>query len=275
MANMLFGWPIYSDVGVTYTPALSNGSWSSSLPLTNLQDRRLHKVARSADALAASTKFDVDLGVARDVRVLAVLVPNITKSATPTIRWRGSTVSNFATSVYDSGTVSCWPTGMTAETVNGLNVWLTTIPSAAQTARYWRCELTDTGNTDGYLDVARAIIAGGFQPTVNMQYGAELGLEGTTTREVTDGGAALYNARPVRRTFMGVLDDMTEAEALASFFAMQHQLGTSGQLFAVWDSADTTYLWQRAFLAVLREVSPLQNATLARHRASFALVEEL
>jgi hypothetical protein len=275
VSNILFGHPIYSDVGVTYTPTLSGGSWETTLPLTNVQDRRLARVARSTDALAASTTFDVDLGVARDVRVLAVLLPNITPSDVPTIRWRGSSVSNFASTVYDSGTNDLWPSGLTAEQADGLNVWIPTLPSAAQTARYWRCEITDTANADGYVDVARVVIAGGFQPAVNLSYGATLGFETRTERLETDGGATLYRERPVRRVLTGVLEDMAEADAFGAWFRLQQREGTSGQLFVVFDPADTTYLHQRAFLATFGDLDPLANPYLSRWRNSFRLVEEL
>lgn len=271
MANCIFGWPIYSDVGVTYTPTLSGGTWSSSLPLTNLQDRRLAKVARSSNATAAATQFDVDLGVARTVGLVAI--PKHTMTSAGTVRVRGYTSAGHAGNVYDSGTLTPWPAGLTAEDVNGLNIPFVVLP--ATSARYWWVELTDTANPAGYVDVARLVIAGAYTPAINMSYGAALGLETETSRTVTDGGAALYNERPVRRIVTGVLDHLTDAEGLASFLRMQHQLGTAGQLFFMWDSADTTYKWTRSFLAVHRTLSALEQPYVSRHRGAFQLVEEL
>ena len=277
MSNTIFGWPLFSDVGVTYTPALSGGSWLAALPLTNVQDRRLARVARSADAAAASTTLTVDLGVARAVRVLSVLAPNLTKSAVPTLRWEGNSAAGFGggTVVYDSTALACWPTGLTAEGAAGLNVWLTTVPTSDQTARYWRCSIVDTANVDGYLDLARLVIAGGFQPTINMQYGHGLGLESESTRELTEGGAAIYGDRPRRRTATFTIPNLPESEALASAYQMQRLLGTTGQLFFVFDPTDTTYLHVRSFLAVLRELSPMEQASLARYGVPFSLTEEL
>jgi hypothetical protein len=136
MANCVFGWPIHSDAGPTQTPAFSGGSWSASLPLTNVADRRLQKVARSTDALATSTKIIVDLGVARSVGMLAVLIPNLTKSTTPTVQWKGGT-SSGASDVYNPGTQQAWPSGVTLEDVTGsdgtvMNVWTVTVPAMPQ-----------------------------------------------------------------------------------------------------------------------------------------------
>src|ERR1044072_9490047 len=99
MSNCLFGWPVWSDVGPSQTPTLGSGSWAASLPLTNLQDRRLADVARAREATSANTKFRVDLETARIVGVVAVLIPNLTKSSTPTIQWKGGTTAG-ASDVY-------------------------------------------------------------------------------------------------------------------------------------------------------------------------------
>lgn len=269
------GWPIYSDDSVSYAPAFSSGAWDTTLVLDNVQDRRLSLVARSVDVLAASTKFDVDLGVARDVGVVAVFLPNITKSATPTIRWRGSTVSNFATTVYDSGTVSLWPTGVTAEDADGLNVWIPTLPGSAQTARYWRCEIVDTGNVDGYVDVARVVIAGRFVPPTGLTVGSTLGSESETVRTISDGGAALYGIKRQRRYMDWQLQNVGEVDAMGRIRKMQRQLGTHGQLFAVFDEADTTYMYERAFLAVMRELTALEFGVADYHNVTLRLLEEL
>lgn len=72
MGSVRLGFPLWSDVGVSYSPSLSGGSWSGSLPLTNLQDRDLSKVARSSDDALSSTRLHWDLGVARSVGLYAI-----------------------------------------------------------------------------------------------------------------------------------------------------------------------------------------------------------
>jgi hypothetical protein len=176
--------------------------------------------------------------------------------------------------LYDSGYTSIGPAAQTVEDYSQLNVPYVAYPGNA-TARYWRIDIDDIGNTAGVVDLGRLIIAGAYTPTVNMSYGAALGLEDDTTRHVTDGGAALYNARSKRRSVTGVLDNMADAEALGTFWKMQKQLGTSGQFFFMWDSADTTYKHDRAFLACFRQLSALEAPYVSRNRAAFSLVEEI
>lgn len=269
----VFGWPLYSDASVSYTPTFSNGSWVAALPLTNLQNRQLSKVARSTDATAASTKFDCDLGVARAVGVIALPKHNFTTAAT--VRVRGASDAGFTSVVYDSGTVAGWPSGVTVEDATGINVAFWRCPTSLQTARYWRIEITDTANPAGYVELGRVVIAGGYAPSYQPSYGALLGLESETVRTVTDGGGALYDARPVRRTQKFTIKDIGYAEAFGSAWKMQRQLSTSGQLFFVWDGDDTTYPHERCFLGVLQALSPLDYSEAAYVTAAYEVVEEL
>lgn len=448
MSNIIFGAPIYSDAQLLNTPTPTGGSWLATLPLTNLQDRRLSKVARSTNALITSTQFTIgngavnrpvglvaipkhtissvgtirarlfsggptlntqldfgtgwssvgtptrsaaaftdtngipydligddsaaalegytrvltSMGTTGAVKALSIRVKQGTSTSTAirvrdttagadrllaVVTWSGglpsvamttgtftsyasigggfrlsflttamTTANNNQVEVYpatgaalavgptgdiycgdleaynvttdrlcsDSGYQTPWPSGLTTEDVEGLNVpwvWIPTgglfVQPASTLIGMTFIEINDTTNSAGYVDLARLVIAGAYQPTVNMDYGAALGLETDTTRVVTDGGAALYNSRPVRRTLTGVLDNIADAEAFDSFQQMQQQIGTSKQLFVVFDPADTnpTLLWRRSFLAVFRQLSALENATLARNRAAFSLVEEL
>jgi hypothetical protein len=259
MSNAVLGTPIYSDVGVLYTPTLSGGSWVAGLPLTNLQTRYLDAVARSSNALAASTTFDIDLGVARPLRVFAILVPNATFAAT--VRFRTSnSAGSFGSPVYDSTADVILPAGQTAETLDGLNVWKVFVASAAGSARYVRVEISDAANPDGYVDVARVVIAGGYQPTHNMAHGLRFWYDTSTTRRETDASSFIYDKRPIRRAAAFTLPKLTDAEAFGTALMHQRLLGTSGQLFFVFDPADTALMHERAFLCTHQELSPAEYA---------------
>lgn len=275
MANVTIGWPIYSDPGVTYTPTLSGGSWEADLPLTNLQDRRLHYVARSTDAASASTTFDVDLKVARAVFVLAIPVHNLTTDAT--IQVQGASTASFATAniVYDTTTLSAFATGLTAENMEGMNVGWTVVLASAETARYWRFAIVDTSNPDGYVELGRVVVAAGWQPTINMAYGARLGLETETGRQYTDGGAAVYTERRVRRTVTCTIPDLPEDEALQNGWDFQRIAQLSRQFMFVWDASDTIHMHRRSFLATLRDLTPLEAIPLARYGVPLVAAEEL
>jgi hypothetical protein len=420
---------------VTYSPVISTigTPWSATLPLSNMQDRYIQKVARSSSAAVADTQFDTDLGVARSVRLLALSGHNFSTAATvrhrgwasvPIIDWAtvgdadwtnvgtptrsaaattsngipldligdddgavteytyrsliftanadkvfsflvkrssvyaahvvkvndqttgtdriivtidfsaatpvvtatlGSVIStvaegtgfritalaagviaantnrvivfpanggaadtaafyigdiqawNAATAqlVYDTGYVAGWPSGIDAEEAEGYSLSALHVTTAAQSARYWRTNVADTGNSAGYVQVGRLIIAGGFQPTINAAYGLKHGWEDDSIRTPTDGGAAVYQLKSKRRTVTFALNNLPETEALEGPFDMQARLGIGKQLFYVHDPEDTTHLHRRSFLAVMRELSPLEAMPVARYGVPFALVEEI
>lgn len=90
-ANPVIGYPIHSDPSIVANPSLGSGSWQ--LPLTNLQDRRTYKVARSTTAALADTRLHVYLAQAMRVGVLAV--PKHTLSATAKYRFVGLNTDNW------------------------------------------------------------------------------------------------------------------------------------------------------------------------------------
>ena len=57
MGNLTLSYKNFADTGT-----LSGGSWQTTLPVSNLQTRKLSQVARSLNATASSTQFRVDLG---------------------------------------------------------------------------------------------------------------------------------------------------------------------------------------------------------------------
>ncbi|WP_353267025.1 hypothetical protein [Gemmatimonas sp.] len=269
----VFGWPIYSDRSVSYVPTVSGGSWRETLPLTALLDRKLSRVSRSTNATLASTKFVVDLKVSRAVGVLAL--PKHTLSPSARVRWRAAaTEGGLASPLYDSGWLAVWPPYATREDVAGLNVAHVHLPATPVTARYWQCEIDDTANANGYVDLARLVVAGAWTPSTGIALGAKYTMESATERIVSDGGAALYQSKPIRRVWEFEVPMLEEPETFATVWRMIRSLGVSGQLFFVFDRADP-YMHERAFLCVMRELSSIDAPMATYHTVPFRLMEEL
>lgn len=277
--SVVLGDPIYGDPSPLRAPVVSAGSWLAALPASNVQDRRLSRVARSTDATAASTKLRWDLGSAQPVGLLAVLITNLTKTSTPTVQWKGGT-SAGASDVYNPGTQQAWPTGLTLDDVTGPDgtqehIWSVLIPTAAQTARHWELSIVDTANADGYLDVARAFPAGAYRPSRPPTAGARSLLENGTERTDTDGGATLFKVRPTRRVSAFSLANIPESEALTTIRRMQHRLGTSGPLFFVFDETDP-YRYERSYQGTLRQLGALEYPdSLLYNTIGFEIAEDI
>lgn len=150
LANrIMLGWPIYSDAGALYTPTFSGGSWAAGLPLTNLADRRLAKVARSTDAALTSTTFDTDLLTARYVSLVALPKHTISTAGSVRVRgWSAVPIIDWLTVGDGSWTNVGTPTRTAAATtVNGLPLDLIADNDAGTTDETYRV-ITFTGNGD-------------------------------------------------------------------------------------------------------------------------------
>lgn len=272
--------------------ALSGGSWAAGLPLGNLQDRRIAKVARSAAPNASSTTFDADLGEARLLRVLGLIGHNFSTDARYRIQF--SNDPDFAPSsiLEDTGEKEVWPIVYPAGSLPwGSPSWWTGKYSAADTAgynasvvcaldagvaaRYIRVSIFDEANPAGYIQIGRVFVANGWQPVRNIVYGASLGWESRTAVHEADSGAEYFDVRRSARVARFGLEAMTEDEALSYVFEIQRTMGVSGELLFIWDPDDSAHALRRQFLCRLRTLSPIENPGPNRWRSPFEVKELL
>lgn len=270
---------------------LSGGSWMSTLPLTNLQDRRLSRLARSNNLLAASTTLTLDLGQARSVGVLALVAHNL--SVTSTIRVLGDDAADFVTPVYDSGNVAIWPAGVvpqsllewaddnfwlgtvSQEAIAGYNAPFVLLPASAQTLRYWKISIIDSSNPSGYVQIGRIFIGTAWQPAVNASYGAGLGYEDPSQIETSLSGEEVFDVRRRRRTHRFELGFLSQSEAIDSVLSLQRQQGQTGEVLIVPDITDSTNLSKVSFFGRLRSLSPVQRTRPLIWSCSFEIQETL
>lgn len=271
-----------------YTVSFSGGSWEASLPLTNLRDPLLSAVARSTDATNASTQFVVDLGVPRDIRLVACPDGNYTRDSR--VRITGATDSGFTDvvvtvdfrdiwqEVYPWGTLpwedlAWWDGKITAEDAVGYPMPFIHVFDTAVVARYWKIEIDDEGNPDGYVELSRLFLSPGYQPTHNAEYGATIGWETDTSRQRSLGGADFYDERRPRRRMRLTLNAIEMDELYAQMFEIQRRQGISRQIYVVLDPDDGPNLHRTSFLATLEELSPIELAFYDRGVVAVDLVE--
>lgn len=98
----------------------SMGSWSTSLPLTYLEDNRLYKVARSSGIAINQTRFRLDLSALYPVNLAAFLSHNLSQSCYWRLRLLTiDPATGTITVVQDSGKDYTWPVIV----VNGVDPW--------------------------------------------------------------------------------------------------------------------------------------------------------
>lgn len=287
MENALLGFPNRID-GST----LSNGSYTAGLPLTNAQTRVLGQVARSTDATTASTKVDIDIGSTKNIKAIAVLNHNFSLAAT--YRWRGSSVSNFASTLYDSGSTftdvwpvvypyasldweddNWWSGRYSEEQIAGYTTALIIILPSNVAARYWRLEIDDTANSDGYVEFGRIFIGPAWQATFNHQEGRNIGWKTKTGVQEALSGAEYFDVHTPYRTALLALDWLTEDEAFANAFEIQRRAGIDKEVLWVHSIDDTVHALRRRFLGRIEELSPIEYPYLDVNKTAFRIKELL
>ena len=250
------------------TATFSAGSWLAGLPVTNLANRELWKVARSTDATITSTKFQVDLGASKTMGYFALANHNLSATAT----WRvklGSTAG--AADIYDSGALAVWR--MTFGNLvewESATWWLGTagdeylrspypalcVATDVYSVRYITIEITDTANTDGYVQVGRFFAGGGVQPTVNAEYGLQDAWRDLSTAASAESGAFWGTVRRRLRSTSFVLPMLTATEA-TYLHEMQRLLGTTEEVLYLPYPADMGESQRYGYLGRLSELSPI------------------
>lgn len=270
MANLKLGFPNRVDAAT-----VSGGSWQSTLPITNIKDRRLSRLARSANAVLASTIINLDLGAAKTVGAIALVTHNFSASAL--VRIRGDDAADFSTPLYDSGWVNVWPSGVIPQELlewEDDNFWLGTVSAEALAGyqapyinlmeskpvlRYWRIEINDTSNPSGYVQLGRIFIGDVWTVSANYSYGAGLSAEDQTQVESSIGGEEYFDVRKRFRVHRYDLEYLNTQEAYSRVIDMYKLAGISGEILVVQDSSDVTNGFRRNFLCRMRNLQPVTD----------------
>lgn len=285
MGNLILGYGNNAD-----SATLSGGSYQASLPLTNLQDRMIGLVARTADLSLSSTQFDIDVGERPTTRVLAVANHNMGLAAL--YRVKGCSEPTFADPEYDSGWAEVWPavyhtldlpweapnwwSGKYTEEEREGYVW-TLIHDIGSTKRlrYWRFEFDDQGNDAGYLQYGRLFVGQGWEPTYGVSAEAELGWEPNTDFQRTRSGAKVFDRRTPARVFTFNTEGLDEDEAMQFAFELQRVAGIDKEVVLIFDDEDTIHALRRRYLGTLQRLSPIRFPALTAGVTGWSVEEVL
>lgn len=270
---------------------LWGGAYVEAMPLDNLKDRQLSRIARTIDLLPSSTWFALDFGRQRSIRGFAFV--NHTFSFASRIRARAANVPDFSVTVYDK-TEDTWAAVAGDWNIDELeweadNYWLGTFspeevegqtPTSARIlgdmvqARYWRFDIIDPQNDAGHLDIGRLFIGDGFlQPRYNMSYGAQSGYETATKVETSLGGAEYFDRRESLRVIRFDLGLLSDDEGFGQALELMRRAGIDGEVFVIPDPTDTVYGPQRSFLGRFRQLNLLEQAMYQLNSMSFEIKE--
>jgi hypothetical protein len=284
----------YADKAV-----VSGGSYLSSLPIANVKDEDIGKVARTADALNASTIQLADLGATRTVGGVAIGPVNVSPGAT--FRIRAFSDAAYSVNVADSGIQTV--AGSLIDWSN-TGVWLAWedpgfwfgIPNVFDlldlptylffifptdvTARYWKSETFDAGNGSGHLDFARLMIARAARLKFRGNHINYVpGDNSANVIKIFDvneslGGKRTYWNRGKRRTLRVVYPIIDESSAWSDVFNLS-MLDEGEQVFVVPDPTDTVNAQKRSYLATVKTPPPIALANVSIAATALDLEEVL
>lgn len=270
MARVSILWNKPTDIG-TY----SQGGWVGGLPLTNLVDADVKRVARSTGVTTAETRFRVDLGTAEPVYISDFVLLGHNASIFATVRFvvtDDATDANPAARSLDTGALQIWePTVLPGARPWGLWPWGGVDPSVypsgtaffhrsgqAGLGRYLWCYITDTANTAGYVEIGRFIAGAAWSPQVNASYGASIRWVDPSEAKRTRGGRRIVTARPRFRQFELTLGRLSQDEAFGVAFEIDRQLGKGGNFYLVMDPEEPGgFRYPRSIYAALVDSAPI------------------
>ena len=255
MSNILMARPLSDTATLTATTSLGAGN-----VVSNLQKIELSSVYRSS----LVCEISIDMGAATEIDFIALVGHNGQGSVTIKA---GAT---SAVSDYTSGALD-----LITGTDYGLEKNIFAAQITAQTYRYWKLEIDDTGNADGFFQAGRLYLSKSFQPQINADYGLEEGYfeQSKVQRTMSGGVSAVF--RQALKTIKWSLSFGTRDEMYASLRDFDSLRGVTKDLIVIPDMSDTTYFQKRAVYGTFDELAPIINAYFGIFQKSFKVTEIL
>ena len=219
---------------------MAAGTQVATLPVGNLQTIQPQKKWRST-----ATLDYVSVTFASPIAANALALVGHNLSGVAVIRVRGAILQANLTAApdIDTGWQSAWPATGKPTIANWPN-WLALLTWANTTAtQYWRVDIADPGNTDGYLEAGRLVLGTSWQPTYNFDVqGSPIGFDSVDaqsksalgflfTSKAVNSPARLFNVAISGTNRREVFDGISEIQRLRSLW---------GDVICCLDPAETT-----------------------------------
>jgi len=246
------------------------------LPVTYLQKQEPDKVWRATGCTAEW--ITLDLGTARACNGAGFVGVNWTAAAT--VRIRANSVADMTAAPLDTGSVSPWPaTGKPTD--EDWPIFACLVRWVNSTAyRYWRIDIVDAANPDGYVELGRPYLANYFQPVFNVDINIGVGLDSPDQRTRTPAGKTFTDGRgPPSRRFVLPISAVNERDLWDSLFDLQRLCGLAVDFFFSLDPSATTDFHRYSMQALFADGAqfdsqPFWDATGQVWRTSLTLLEQ-
>lgn len=200
----------------------------------------------------------IDFGSAKEINLIALLFTNASSAATWRVRAAATEADVTASPAYDSGSNTLWPT-------TGLDDWDTVnailFLSTSQTYRYWRIDVSDTGNSDGYIEAGRLYMANAWQSTRGQAFGWSIGWEDESPKPQAIGGQTYPVRRTPRRILNMSINFLQETEIYNNAFQIDRLRGQARDILFIVDPDKSARLQDQTVYGLVQEFAPVVNPT--------------
>ena len=188
--------------------------------------------------------------------------------------------ADFYPIVYPFGTLpwghpALWDGRATEEERQQLVFPFINILDLYESVRYLLVEIDDPLNEDGFIAISKLFVTPGWQPSMNMKYGATFQYTSETTYEQTISGIKKYDVKEPRRVDGFTIDHLELNEAVAQGIDMQRYLGTNKQLFYVKNPDAEELLHRISYTATMRTLGPMTDSYFNRAAIQIDIEEVL
>lgn len=269
MSTMKIGAP--NLVELNYV-ALSGGAWGTTLG--NLRSVDFGLLTISTAIGGNNNEFMLDFSALAAIQgytpgIDCLMIPrsNLTQAATIDIK---AGTAAFTTGGAGGGSVTTIATGAAALTQNvyaaGFNTLFgknsTTTPDKVidtyarpvlktftrQASLFWWVRLNDGSNPDGFLSLARLMMAPLYTPSFNLDYGVTVEPYGQRVSDTSIANSDFIDpTAALRRLVSFQITDTPMDEGVAYFQRLGLYLGYAKQAIFIFDPADTVHMDLRAF----------------------------
>lgn len=265
MSNLIFARPL-ADGGT-----ITTGSEVASLPAGNLLTPQPSDPWRATDL--ANAYVELDLGTAVEINLIALLYTNASSAATWRIRAAASQANLTAAPDYDTGSNTFWPQ-------SGLEDWSFThgfiwLDASTQTRRWWRIDVSDAGNPDGYFQAGRLYLAKPFQPATNIEFGWSVGYADPSPKRRATGGQTYPLLRSRSRVLNFSYSFMSESEMFDNLFDLNRRRGASEDVLVIVDPDATANIHERIVYGLVDDLKPIINSSFNIFEQPYRLEEML
>lgn len=252
MSNIILATPLSDNATITGTNPLGENI------IGNLQKRELSDVYRTS----LVNEINIDMGVATAIDFISLMGHN----GQGTVTIKAGTTS--AVSDYTSGSLNLITGSSVGYDKNCFAAKITT-----QTYRYWKLEIDDTGNADGYFQAGRLYLSKAFIPNTNASYGfAEGYLDRSRNQRTISGGLSSVSRTPLR-TVQWDLEFGSESEMYGTLRDIDLTRGVSKDVLLIPDIDDTSYFQKRYVYGIMDELTPIVIRFYNVYQKSYKVTE--